>query len=57
VEDSQHITAAERAMIQRLLLERLSLAGICRVMNVSLKKTLWLLKTVLGRHWCRFLQG
>jgi insertion element IS1 protein InsB len=40
VEDSQHIGATEREMIQRLLLERLSLAGICRVMNVSLR---WLL--------------
>ena len=40
VEDSQHIEVAEREMIQRLLLERLSLAGICRVMNVSLR---WLL--------------
>src|SRR5437764_4011735 len=40
VEDSQHITAEDRQMIKRLLLERLSLLGICRVMDISL---LWLL--------------
>lgn len=45
VEDSQHIQADDREMIQRLLLERLSLAGICRVMNVSLR---WLL-TFIGQ--------
>ena len=40
VEASQHITAADRQMIKRLLLERLSLLGICRVMDISLR---WLL--------------
>ncbi|MDQ3256830.1 MAG: IS1 family transposase [Acidobacteriota bacterium] len=40
VADSQRVTADERERIQRLLLERLSLRGICRVMDVSLR---WLL--------------
>ena len=40
VENSQRIGQAERAMIKRLLLERLSLLGICRVMGASLR---WLL--------------
>lgn len=44
VEDSQHITAAERDLIKHLLLERLSLLGICRVMKISLR---WLL-TFIG---------
>jgi insertion element IS1 protein InsB len=43
VEDSQRITAADRAMIKRLLLERLSLLGICRVMGISLR---WLLSFI-----------
>ena len=43
VEDSQRITEADRAMIKRLLLERLSLLGICRVMGISLR---WLLSFV-----------
>jgi insertion element IS1 protein InsB len=43
VEASQGITEADRAMIQRLLLERLSLLGICRLMGISLR---WLLSFV-----------
>jgi IS1 family transposase len=43
VADSQRISDADRAMIQRLLLERLSLLGICRVMGISLR---WLLSFV-----------
>ena len=44
VEDSQRITEADRQMIKRLLLERLSLLGICRVMGVSLR---WLLSFIV----------
>jgi len=44
VEDSQRITAEDRQMIKRLLLERLSLLGICRVMGVSLR---WLLSFIV----------
>ena len=40
VENSQRISEAEREMIKQLLLERISLLGICRVMKVSLR---WLL--------------
>ena len=40
VADSQRITAGERQQIRKLLLERISLLGICRVMDVSLR---WLL--------------
>lgn len=40
VKDSQRILEEERQMIKRLLLERLSLLGICRVMDISLR---WLL--------------
>lgn len=40
VEDSQHVSEAERDLIRQLLLERVSLLGICRVMQVSLR---WLL--------------
>jgi insertion element IS1 protein InsB len=40
VEDSQHIGEEMRYLIKLLLLERLSLRGICRVAGVSLK---WLL--------------
>jgi len=43
VADSQRITEEDRAMIRRLLLERLSLLGICRVMSVSLR---WLLSFI-----------
>ena len=43
VEASQRITEADRALIKRLLLERLSLLGICRVMGISLR---WLLSFV-----------
>jgi insertion element IS1 protein InsB len=45
VEESQHIQEAERDIIRRLLLERLSLSGICRVMGVSLR---WLLRYIAG---------
>lgn len=40
VKDSQRINEPARDIIRRLLLERLSLSGICRVMGVSLR---WLL--------------
>jgi insertion element IS1 protein InsB len=40
VTDSQRITEDERQRIKKLLLERISLCGICRVMGVSLR---WLL--------------
>ena len=43
VEGSQRITEQERQMIKRLLLERLSLLGICRVMDISLR---WLLSFI-----------
>jgi IS1 family transposase len=43
VAESQHIEEGDRAMIRRLLLERVSLLGICRVMGVSLR---WLLDFV-----------
>ena len=43
VEDSQRISQAERHMIKRLLLERLSLLGICRVMGISLR---WMLNSI-----------
>ena len=43
VENSQRIGENQRAMIKRLLLERLSLLGICRVMDVSLR---WLLNFI-----------
>lgn len=44
VEVSQRISEAERDLIRELLLERLSLLGICRVMKISLR---WLL-TFIG---------
>jgi IS1 family transposase len=44
VEDSQRITEVDRQMIKRLLLERFSLLGICRVMGVSLR---WLLSFIV----------
>jgi len=40
VENSQRVSEEEKALIQRLLLERLSLRGICRGAEVSLT---WLL--------------
>jgi IS1 family transposase len=43
VEASQRIGDADRDIIRRLLLERLSLSGICRVMGVSLR---WLLRFI-----------
>ena len=43
VADSQRITAGERQQIRKLLLERISLLGICRVMEVSLR---WLLSFI-----------
>src|ERR1041385_4571159 len=43
VTDSQRISDEDRAMIKRLLLERLSLLGICRVMGISLR---WLLSFI-----------
>lgn len=43
VEDSQRLSEEDRQMIKRLLLERLSLLGICRVMDISLR---WLLSFI-----------
>lgn len=43
VEDSQHITEATRELIRKLLLERVSLRGICRITGVSLQ---WLLNFI-----------
>jgi len=40
VENSQHVSEEKKALIKRLLLERLSLRGICRATEVSLT---WLL--------------
>ncbi|MEP7336741.1 MAG: IS1 family transposase [Acidobacteriota bacterium] len=40
VQDLQHISEEKKALIKRLLLERLSLCGICRATEVSLT---WLL--------------
>jgi hypothetical protein len=40
VNDSHHIKQEKRELIKRMLLERISLRGICRVVNVSLR---WLL--------------
>ncbi len=43
VPDSQRIDEATRALIRKLLLERLSLRGICRVLSLSLE---WLLQFI-----------
>jgi insertion element IS1 protein InsB len=43
VAESQHISQAQRELIKRLLLERISLCGICRVTGVSLR---WLLSFI-----------
>jgi insertion element IS1 protein InsB len=43
VADSQHISEEKRALIKRLLLERLSVRGICRSAEVSLT---WLLSFI-----------
>lgn len=43
LEDSQRLSEEDRQMIKRLLLERLSLLGICRVMGISLR---WLLSFI-----------
>jgi insertion element IS1 protein InsB len=40
VNDSHHLKQGKRELIKRMLLERISLRGICRVVNVSLR---WLL--------------
>ena len=40
------ITAEQRAVIERLLLERISLRGICRVIGVGLR---WLLAFMMDR--------
>ena len=44
VADSQHVDDETKEMIKRLLLERLSLSGICRVAGVSLR---WLLTFIV----------
>jgi IS1 family transposase len=43
VADSQRISSEKKALIKRLLLERLSLRGICRAVGVSLS---WLLQFI-----------
>ena len=43
VQDSQHIEDETKALVKRLLLERLSLRGICRVTGISLT---WLLQFI-----------
>jgi insertion element IS1 protein InsB len=43
VRDSQRVSDETRAMVKRLLLERLSLRGICRVTGLSLQ---WLLQFI-----------
>lgn len=43
VSDSQRVDEARRALVKKLLLERLSLRGICRVTGVSLT---WLLQFI-----------
>src|SRR6266446_7398345 len=43
---SHLITADQRALIERLLLERISLRGICRAMGVGLR---WLLQFMADR--------
>jgi hypothetical protein len=43
VADSQRIDPATRALIKKLLLERLPLRGICRVLDISLA---WLLNFI-----------
>lgn len=43
VQDAQRITDETRALVKRLLLERLSLRGICRVTGISLT---WLLQFI-----------
>ena len=40
VADSQHVDEETKGVIKRLLLERLSLSGICRVEGVSLRRLL-----------------
>jgi len=44
VADSQHVDEETKGVIKRLLLERLSLSGICRVVGVSLR---WLLTFIV----------
>jgi transposase-like protein len=43
VTDSQRIAQATRALIKKLLLERIPLRGICRVLDISLE---WLLDVI-----------
>jgi insertion element IS1 protein InsB len=43
VKDAHRIDAATRALVKKLLLERVSLRGICRVLSVSL---VWLLNFI-----------
>src|SRR5215212_3818908 len=47
VRDSQRVGDATRALVERLLLERLSLRGICRVTGLSLT---WLLQFIAALY-------
>lgn len=47
VRDSQRVGADTRALVKRLLLERLSLRGVCRVAGVSLT---WLLQFIAALY-------
>src|SRR5215211_9482305 len=47
VRDSQRVDEAARALVRRLLLERLSLRGICRVTGLSLT---WLLQFIAALY-------
>ena len=42
----KYISESEKQLIKKMLLERISLSGICRVMNVSMTWLLGFIKTV-----------
>ena len=44
VEKAHHISEEQKAMVRNLLLERISLRGICRATKVSLSWLLWFMK-------------
>jgi hypothetical protein len=46
VPENQVITDEQRALIERLLLERISLRGICRAVGIGLR---WLLQFMVAR--------
>ncbi len=53
VQNSQRIEDETRSLVKRLLLERLSLRGICRVTGVSLT---WLLQFIVEVYAQRYRQ-